>query len=209
MRSAEPGWLRRHYDANAARYDKRIDFLDRTVFSGGRAWVCSKATGETLELAIGTGLNLPHYPPNVALTGIDLSPGMIDIARTRAGELGREVALQVGDAERLPFAEESFDTVVTTLSLCTIPDDRQAIAEAFRVLRPGGRFLLMEHVRSPSLLVRLGQRAAEHLTLRFEGDHQLRDPVDHLEGTGFRLERLERSKWGIVERVAAVKPDRV
>lgn len=209
MRSAEPGWLRRHYDANAARYDKRIDFLDRTVFSGGRAWVCSKATGETLELAIGTGLNLPHYPPNVALTGIDLSPGMIDIARTRAGELGREVALQVGDAERLPFADESFDTVVTTLSLCTIPDDRQAIAEAFRVLRPGGRFLLMEHVRSPSLLVRLGQRAAEHLTLRFEGDHQLRDPVDHLEGTGFRLERLERSKWGIVERVAAVKPDRV
>lgn len=101
---------------------------------------------------------------------------------------------------------ESFDTVVITLALCTIPDDRRAVAEVSRVLKPGGHLLLLEHVRSPSLPVRLGQRLLNPLAVRFEADHLLRDPLDYVGSEGFAVERVERSKWGIVERVIARKP---
>jgi ubiquinone/menaquinone biosynthesis C-methylase UbiE len=112
----------------------------------------------------------------------------------------------VGDAEALDLPDASFDTVVCTLSLCTIPDDRRAVSEVSRVLRPDGRFLLMEHVRSPVRVVRGVQRMIDPLMVRFEGDHVMREPLDHLQAEGFVVDRLERSKWGIVERVSAHKP---
>ena len=132
-------------------------FFERLLFAGGREWVCSQASGEVLEIAVGTGRNLPHYPEDVRVTGIEFSPAMLAIARARARELRRDADLRAGDARALDFPDERFDTVVCTLSLCTIVDDRAAVAEARRVLRPGGRFLLLEHVRSPGVHLR-GQR---------------------------------------------------
>lgn len=198
--------LWRYYDETAPEYDKRVSRFERVLFGGGREWVCAQAQGDVLEIALGTGRNLRYYPAGVRLTGIELSPAMLEIARQEAAALGREADLRVGDAEALELPDESFDTVVCTLSLCTIPDDRAAVAEAKRVLRPGGRFLLLEHVRSPLLPIRIGQRLLEPLLLRFEYDHLLREPLEHLEAEGFEIERLERSKLGIVERVAARKP---
>ena len=194
------------YEKDAHTYDREMNFFDRLLFAGGREWVCSRAEGEVLEIAIGTGRNLPHYPDHVRLTGIELSPAMLELARARAGELGREVDLRVGDAQALDFPDESFDTVVSTLSLCTIPDDRAAVVEGRRVLRPGGRFLLLEHVRSPLLPVRFGERLLDPLSVRFQADHLLREPLEHLHAEGFTVEQVERSKLGIVERVAARKP---
>ena len=89
-----------------------------------------------------------------------------------------------------------------------MPDDREAIAEAARVLRPGGR-LLLEHVRSPAVPVQAVQRVLDPLVVRLGADHLLREPLDHLEDAGLEVERLERSKWGIVERVSARKPEPV
>jgi ubiquinone/menaquinone biosynthesis C-methylase UbiE len=178
---------------------------ERVLFGGGREWVCSQARGDVLEIAIGTGRNLPHYPGDVRLTAVELSPKMLDIARKRAADLGREVDLQLSDAEALPFQDGSFDTVVCTFSLCTIPDERQAVAETYRVLRPGGRFLWIEHVGSPVRPVHVVQSLLDRLTVRLEGDHQTREPLHHLEPVGFRVEQLQRSKWGIVERGAALK----
>ncbi len=176
------------------------------LFAGGREWVCSQAEGEVLEIAVGTGRNLPHYRDGVRLTAVELSPAMLAIARARARDLGRDVDFRVGDAQALEFPSERFDSVVATLALCTIPDERAAVAEVRRMLRPGGRFLLLEHVCSPMLPIRLAERLLEPLMLRFKGDHLLREPVDHLHAEGFVVERLERSKLGIVERVAARKP---
>jgi ubiquinone/menaquinone biosynthesis C-methylase UbiE len=204
--TAETERIRSLYEKDAPKYDRQMRFFDRVLFSGGREWVCSQAEGELLEIAIGTGRNLGLYSDEVSLTGIEFSPAMLEIARKRAQELGREIDLRPGDAQALDFPDESFDTVVCTLALCTIPDDRAAVSEVKRVLRPAGRFVLLEHVRSPNPAVRLGQRLLEPLMLRFEGDHLLRQPLEHLRAEGFEVEQLLRSKLGIVERIAARKP---
>ena len=131
---------------------------------------------------------------------------MLAIARRRAADLGIDVDLRQGDAQALEFADDSFDTVVITLALCTIPDDRGAVREVRRVLRPGARFVLLEHVRSPAAPVRAVQGLLDPLSVRFEADHLVRDPLDYLAAEGFEIEAVRRLKWGIVERVTARKP---
>jgi ubiquinone/menaquinone biosynthesis C-methylase UbiE len=195
---------RRLWDRMASGYDKQISFFERIQFGGGREWVCSRATGETLEVAIGTGRNLPFYPPGVRLTGIELSPAMLDIARRRAADLGVEVELREGDAQHLPFADASFDTAVCTLSLCTIPDHAGAIAEMARVLRPGGKLLLLDHIGSRWWPVWLGQRLLEVFTAR-NGEYMTRRPLPMLAAAGLTVTESERLKWDTVERAAAVR----
>jgi ubiquinone/menaquinone biosynthesis C-methylase UbiE len=195
---------RQRWDVNARGYDRAMRVFEWLLFGDGRAWVCSQARGDVLEIAVGTGRNLAYYPLSIRLTGIELSPKMLDVARQRLRELDREADLRVGDAQALDFPDASFDTVVCTLSLCSIPDDGRAVAEARRVLRPGGRLLLLEHVRSPSAAVQAVQRLLEPLFSR-DGDTLLREPLDHLVAEGFEIERLERAKWGIVERVVGRK----
>jgi ubiquinone/menaquinone biosynthesis C-methylase UbiE len=204
--SRETDRVRTIQDKEAPRYDRQISFFERILFGGGREWVCSQAAGEVLELAAGTLRNLPHYPEGVSLTAVELSPEMLAIGRERAEEIGREADLRIGDVQELEFEDESFDTVVCTLGLCTIPDPRKAVAEALRVLRPGGRLILLEHVRSPSLPVRTIERMLDPISVRFQADHLTREPLEYLGAEGFEVERLERSKWGIVERVRARKP---
>jgi ubiquinone/menaquinone biosynthesis C-methylase UbiE len=198
--------VRKIQDKNAGGYDRQMNFFDRALFSGGREWACSQAEGEVLEIAVGTGRNLSHYPRGVKLTAIEFSPEMLAIACRRAEEVGREVDLREGDAQALEFADESFDTVLITLALCTIPDDRKAVQEARRVLRRGGKLILLEHVRSPVLPVRAVQRVIEPLAIRFEADHLTREPLDYLADEGFEVESVDRSRLGIVERVVARKP---
>jgi ubiquinone/menaquinone biosynthesis C-methylase UbiE len=192
----------------APKYDRQIAFFERFLFPGMREWACSRASGDVLELGVGTGRNLRHYRPEVRLTGIDLSPEALEIARRRAAKSNRDVDLRLGDAEALDLSDESYDTVVSTLTMCSIPDYRAALAEARRVLRPGGRLIMVEHVRSPSVMVRAGQRLLNPLTVRFGADHLLRDPIEAVRRLGFEIEELERLKWGIVERVVARKQSR-
>src|SRR5215211_5086898 len=148
--SEETERLKRVWEREAPTYDRRMGFFERVLFGDGREWVCSRASGEVLEVAVGTGRNFPFYPEGGRLTGIDLSPAMLKIARKRVDEVGVDADLREGDAQKRPFPEASFDTVVCTLSLCNIPDDRRALAEMKRVLRPGGRLLLLDHVRATS-----------------------------------------------------------
>jgi ubiquinone/menaquinone biosynthesis C-methylase UbiE len=204
--SEETEAVRRVYEREAANYDRNVKLPERLLFSGGRDWVCAQAEGEVLEIAVGTGLNLPHYADGVRLTGIEFVPAMLDIARRRAVQLGRSVDLRLGDAQALEFEDATFDTAVCTLSLCTIPDDRAAVAEVRRVLRPGGRFVVLEHVRSPVRAVRGVQRLLAPALLRLGADHVLREPLEHVRAEGFSIELLERSKLGLVERLVARKP---
>lgn len=197
---------RRYWDRKSRSYDRVMGFWDRKVFGDTRQWVCAKATGQTLEVAIGTGLNLPFYPDSIQLTGIDVSSRMLQIARDRARQLGRTVNLHEGDAHALAFLDSSFDTVVCTFGLCAIPDERQALREMQRVLRPGGRLLLADHVVSTVWPVRGLQRLAEVVTVPLGGEHLLRRPSEHVRALGFEIQDQQRFRRGIVERLVARKP---
>jgi len=159
-----------------------------------------------LEVAVGTGLNLPHYPSEVRLTAVDFSPAMLDIAGHRAKQDGLDVDLRLGDAHDLDLPDAAFDTVVCTFSLCAIPDDRRAIAEMIRVLRPGGVLLLADHVAAAPWPVRGLQRLIELVTIPLGGEYFTRRPIDHVRAAGLAIERHERFKLGIVERLRARKP---
>jgi ubiquinone/menaquinone biosynthesis C-methylase UbiE len=198
--------LRRYWDKHAGSYDKQMGFFDRHLFSGSRDWICCRATGHVLEVAIGTGLNLGHYPGGTQLTGLEWSPAMLQIARERAGQLGLAVDLRQGDAQALDFADASFDTVVCTFSLCAIPDDRMAVAEMARVLRPGGLLLLADHVEASPWYARVAQSLMEVGSVPAGGEHFRRRPIRQVVALGFTIEDHDRFKLGIVERLAARKP---
>lgn len=197
---------RRIYDEEAARYDRTMAVFERVWLTVGRAWLGARSSGRILDIAIGTWLTLPHYPPEAVVTGLDVSGGMLAIARRRAAELGRGVDLQEGDAQQLPFAGASFDTVVCALALCCVPDPARAVAEMHRVLVPGGRLLLLDHIGSSVPPLRWGQRLLEQLTIRTAGEHFTRRSLPLVVAAGFTVDAVERLKAGTVERLSASKP---
>ena len=197
---------RRVWDKNASSYDKQIAYVEKIWFGGSREWLGARAHGRVLEVAVGTGLNLPHYPADITVTGVELSPAMLAIAGRRAVDLGRDVDLQEGDAEHLPFDDASFDTVVCALALCTIPDPATAIAEMRRVLVPGGRLLLLDHIASTWPPIRAAQWLLEQVTIRTAGEYFTRRQLPVVRAAGFDIVEAERLKAGTIERVFARKP---
>ncbi|HEX5302074.1 MAG TPA: methyltransferase domain-containing protein [Streptosporangiaceae bacterium] len=195
-----------YWDKQAGRYDREMNFWDRHLFGDSRPWACGRAVGEVLEVAVGTGRNLPFYPDGTRLTGVDWSPAMLGIARGRAAGLGLEADLRQGDAQALDFPDASFDTVLCALGLCAIPDDRRAVTEMARVLRPGGRLLLVDHVAASASALRAVQWLYERITIPLAGEHFRRRPLTHVRERGFDVEEAERFRLGIVERVSARKP---
>lgn len=197
---------RRYWDQHAGTYDRGMRFAERRILRDARPWACSQAAGRTLEVAVGTGLNLPFYAPNIDLTAVDLSPRMLAVARKRAAEIGLAADLREGTAEALDFPDNSFDTVICTLALCSIPDDKAAVGEMIRVLRPGGRLVLADHVASSVWPIRQLQHAVELWSVRSAGEHFTRRPIRQLYAAGVRISHQERFLAGIIERVIAVKP---
>jgi ubiquinone/menaquinone biosynthesis C-methylase UbiE len=208
MRESTNADVRRFFDAIAAHYDRQIAFWERRLFPGSRAWAVGQARGRVVEIAVGTGLNLPLYAEEVTVIGVELSEGMLDIARRRVTEadLADRVELRLGDVQALDLPDASADTVLSTFTMCTIPDPAAAMREAYRVLRPGGRFVLAEHGPSSCPVLRSMMRVAERLTVRFAADHLTRDPTPLLTEAGFRVESVSRARLGISFRVLATRP---
>lgn len=159
-----------------------------------RARVAGAAAGRVLEIGIGSGLNLPFYGPNVReLVGIDPSPALLDRARQAYSPSRLAAEFVEGAAEALPFETGLFDTIVTTWTLCTIPDPGRALAEARRVLKPGGALLFIEHghaIDEPG--VARWQDWMDPLWTRIAGGCHLNRRIDTLlTGSGFRLDRLD------------------
>jgi ubiquinone/menaquinone biosynthesis C-methylase UbiE len=148
----------------------RGPYIDRL-----RREVLAVASGEVLEIGFGTGLNLEHYPQHVRhLTAIDPGVGMAHFARRRIDQSRIDVDLHTRTAEELPFEDERFDCVVSTWTLCSVPDARRAVTEVVRVLKPGGRFLFLEHGLSDDAGVRRWQ--------------QRLNPLQRVLGDGCRLD---------------------
>jgi ubiquinone/menaquinone biosynthesis C-methylase UbiE len=203
---AETAKVLRVAEKTAPGYDRQIAFFEKIQFGGGREWLGGRAHGRVLEVGIGTGRNLAHYPPDATITGVELSPAMLAIARKRAADLGRDVDLHQGDAQQLSFDDNSFDTVVCALSLCTIPNPQAAIGEMKRVMVPGGRLLLLDHIGSTWPPIYAAQWLLERFTIRAAGEHFTRRQLPLVKAAGFEIVEVERLKAGSVERVFARKP---
>jgi ubiquinone/menaquinone biosynthesis C-methylase UbiE len=153
------------------------------------------AVGRVLELGVGSGLNLPLYDPArvTGLVGVDPAEPMLARARPHLAELGFPVELRAAPAEDAGLAARSFDTVVVTYSLCTIPDAAAALVEARRALKPGGRLLFCEHGAAPDPGVARWQRRIEPVWKRLGGGcHLTRDVAALLDTAGWRIEALDR-----------------
>ncbi|GAB2517093.1 class I SAM-dependent methyltransferase [Nocardiopsis aegyptia] len=188
--------VRSDWNRMAAGYDRGAG-ADRRLLGGTRAVLCGGARGRVLEIAVGTGRDLPYYPPGTDLTGVDLSPGMLARARERAEAVGIDAAFVEGDAQDLPFADGEFDSVVCALALCTIPDQRAAVAEMWRVLRPGGRLALVDHIEYTRWPLRGREQRKEHPRRR---------PLEIVTGTGFKIDRHDRLVLGFFDRIVAHRP---
>jgi ubiquinone/menaquinone biosynthesis C-methylase UbiE len=195
----------RYWDKKSRNYDREMRFMERKLFGDSRHWACSQASGDVLEVAVGTGLNIEAYPREIRLTGIDLSEAMLEIARSRAREVGIDVELRQGNAHALPFGDATFDTVVCTFGLCAIPDIDTALDEMGRVLKLGGKLILVDHIESSSRIARGVQRALEVFTVPMASEHFLRRPLAEVQQRQFTVERTERFKLGLIERVVATK----
>ena len=158
-----------------------------------RSRVVSAASGRVLEIGIGSGLNLPFYGSRVSeLIGLDPSAKLLDMIRGAGGRRSAPLELIKGTAEAIPLDGRSVDTVVTTWTMCTIPEVRRALQEMCRVLRPGGCLMFVEHGRAPEPRVRWWQDRLDPAWTRLAGGcHLNRAIAELIESAGFRIERLE------------------
>ena len=159
-----------------------------------------------LFVAIGTGIELRHLPPGREVVAIDISRSMLRRASARRRSYRGTLNLVRADALRLCFPDESFDTVVTSCTMCSVPDPVRALREFHRVLRSGGELLMFEHVRSASLILRL---ALDLMTVwtRLLGTEMNRDTVGNALAAGFRITRIENVYLDIILSIHAVKDD--
>lgn len=193
--------LKRGYDATmgrlfAAGYDRAMAATEEAGMREIRGNLVAGAAGRTLEIGAGTGLNLAHYPE--AVTELVLTEPFEPMARRlreRVARFGREAEVVEAPADRLPFTDDDFDTVVCTLVLCTVDDVPATLAEIARVLRPGGRLLFGEHVRSDHPgVARWQDRLERPWMFVAHGCHPNRDTVAAIRASPLTLERADRDR---------------
>ncbi|MBA3449605.1 MAG: class I SAM-dependent methyltransferase [Chloroflexia bacterium] len=206
MSETETDRIRRLYDECAATYDSSLGVVERLVLGPLRAEFGALLQGETIEIGIGSGLNLPFYTAAVTrAVGVDLSGEMLRLAEKRARDLRIPIICVRADAATLPFADASFDTVAVSLALCTIPDPAQALREVSRVCRPDGRVVLLEHVVSTKRPLAALLRALSPLNERAIGCHLDRNSFDLATSLGFSVEVCRRRLFDIF-RLATARP---
>jgi ubiquinone/menaquinone biosynthesis C-methylase UbiE len=201
--------VRRYFDAHAADYDRQFGAAERRLLGDQRRWATSRASGRVLELAVGTGLNLPLYPEEVAyVLGVDLSEPMLDRARARiAAHRLERVAVRQGDVAHLDLPDASVDCVVATYALCTVADPVAVLREARRVLVPGGRLVLVEHGPARTRWIRAVQHLLNPVARHWQADDLLRDPRPALLTAGFTVTEAEQGGvGGLAYRVSARAP---
>ena len=189
------------YDRLAKHYERVMGPLDRRFFAGlrARALAALPPDGRLLEVGAGTGLNFPFYPRGARGVASEFSHEMLDIAR-RKEERPAGVRLVQARAERLPFADASFNAAFATLVFCSVTSQPEAFAELRRVVRPGGIVVLVEHVRPPGLLGYVFD-ALSRLTVALIDDHFNRRTAQEAARAGLRIERVERRALGIVNLI--------
>jgi len=193
--------IQKRYNRMARLYDV-LEYPMEKGFSKWRKDLLKHAKGKTLEVGIGTGKNIPYYPEDVELTGIDFSPKMIEMAKNKVKDKGN-VHLQVMDAENMEFEDNSFDTVVTSCVFCSVPDPVQGLKEIRRVCKKGGKILMLEHVRSNHQVIGKMMDLVNPLPLHIYGANINRRTFENLLKAGFEPENINITDlwFDIVKRI--------
>jgi len=201
------------YDEIAPTWDARQGLVERVLMGDAMRHALADALrGDVLEIGTGTGTTFRHleHMKNggtiTSVTGTDLSRGMLREARAPAAALDVPVSLLRMDAGALAFADGTFDTVTTSLMLCTVPDPARALREMARVCRMDGRIVLLEHVRARNRLIALSQRVLTPMQKRMLGCHLDRRTDRLVRDLGFRVEREETRFFGIFHLIVARPP---
>ncbi|WP_048058207.1 class I SAM-dependent methyltransferase [Pyrococcus yayanosii] len=194
------------YDRFSKFYDSFESLIEKRAFSKYRRKALSLAKGKVLEVGVGTGKNLPYYPKDVEVIGIDFSKGMLEKAEKRRKELGlKNVRLLLMDAQNLEFEDNSFDTVVSTFVFCTVPDPIKGLKEAYRVLKPGGRAIFLEHMKSESRLLNVPLYLMDPVMRALTGTSMVRETQKNIERAGFKIEKVENLFFDIVRLIISTK----
>ena len=178
----------------AAVYDKLMASSEDAGLHDKRRELLAEASGRTLEIGAGTGLNAELYPD--AVTELVLTEPEEPMARRLRARAGSRARVVEAGADALPFEDDAFDTVVSTLVLCTVPDQAAALREIARVLKPGGRLLFLEHVRSDEpRLAKWQDRVTPLWKFTGRGCHPNRDTAAALRTAGFAVDRLDEGRF--------------
>lgn len=198
--------IKKIFDRQAMLYQKESDL---GILSKWRKQLIPFAHGDVLELAVGTGNNFPFYQPEVHITAIDISQKMLEKADIAAKTVEPDITLMLGNAETVLFPENTFDTVVSTLSFCGYEDPLTMFKRVYDWLRPGGTLLLFEHGISDSRKIACVQNRFDTVAKRVIGCHQNRRIMQMIQQLPFQIETHYHFVKGIfhVVRATSIKPD--
>ncbi len=203
MSNNESQRVKDQYDKISGAYDAVID---RLIPDAWRQRATGFACGYILEVGIGTGLNLSFYPDSCKdILGIDVSLRMLDRANRKKALCKAPVKLEVMDIQALPLPSGSFDTVLASFVFCTVPDPAEGLRECYRILKPGGRLILLEHMISGKRLLQHLMNCINPLTVKILGDHINRNTLFLVTATGFRTQVVENLFGDVVRLIVAVR----
>ncbi len=197
--------FREKYSRIARHYEALEKSLDR-FFCPLRRRVVSLVEGKTLEVGVGVGKTLKYYPKDVELCAVDAVPETLEIAREKARKLNLNACFEVADVEKLPFPDNSFDTVLSSFVFCTVPHPERGMREIFRVLKPGGKAIFLEHTKSDSALLNYLFLLPLKLPLKLLLDDDPLRETHKLVPKYFEIELEESYYRGIVRLIVARKP---
>ncbi|MCD2449501.1 methyltransferase domain-containing protein [Methylicorpusculum oleiharenae] len=198
--------IKKRYDRLAPYFDGLEAMMEGLMFKKWRKRLWVKVEGDhILEVGVGTGKNFTFYPHTARMTAIDFSEKMLAIAEQKKARKFIDVDLQVMDVEGLWFADNSFDTVVASFVFCSVPSPRKGLRELYRVCKPGGQILLLEHVVSSKPWLARLMKLVNPLVLRLFGANINRDTVKSVQACGFNSVFVDPRSSDIIKLIQARK----
>ncbi|MGR9071481.1 MAG: class I SAM-dependent methyltransferase [Gammaproteobacteria bacterium] len=199
--------VKKKYDRIAPFFDLMETMTERIFFSRLRKICWRKVEGCILEVGVGTGKNFSHYPPDKRVTAIDFSVKMLEKAKAKAADSEINVDLRLMDIQNMNFPDNSFDTVVATFVFCSVPNPGRGLEEVLRVLKPGGKLLLLEHVLSGDRRKAAFMNFLNPLVFCLTGANINRTTLETVKACGFVSLSVDEKVGGdIIKMAEARKP---
>lgn len=198
--------IRRRYDRLAPWFDSLEGFLEGLLFRRLRKKLWVQVEGpHILEIGVGTGKNFAFYPSDAHITAIDFSPKMLEQAERKRQRKQLNVDLALMDVQTLCYADNSFDTVIASFVFCSVPKPRKGLKELYRVLKPGGQLLLLEHVLSSNKFLAFLMNLINPLVVRLVGANINRETVKNVQACSFKHIYLDPASSDMIKLIRAVK----